>query len=350
VLPKLLIYGATGYSGRLIVQQALVRGLRPVIAGRDRDTVTEMATACSLQSKICRVDESKRLRSMVAAATVVLNAAGPFATTSAPLMDACLVTGTHYLDITGEAEVNEATQRRHDAALRRNVMLMPAVGFEVVASDCLAAHVSRRLPSATTLKLGYDGTLPTSRGSLRTTLGLTSQGILVRRKGKLVSVAPGSLTHEFDFGSGPQDSLAIGLGDVSSAFFSTGIPNIETYMRATLPVWSAITVNQYWGWLLSTPPWQSILRAQTDWLAPGPSPQARREGWATLVADAKSPRGRRARSRLRTGDVYSFTALSAIGVAERVLADDWKPGFQTPSQAYGADFVLSFDGVSREDL
>jgi len=349
-LPRLLIYGATGYSGRLIVERALARGLRPVLAGRDQHAIASMAAACGLESRTARVDEPASLRSMTASASVLLNAAGPFAATSAPLIDACIATGTHYLDITGEPRIIEATQRWHDAAVHRGVMLMPAVGFEVVASDCLAAHVARRLPGATALKLGYDGPPPTSRGSLKTSLDLMSQGVLVRRDGKLISLSPGSLTHDFDFGHGMQNSLAVGLGDVSSAFFSTGIPNVETYMRATLPVWSAVTVTQHWGWLLATPPWQAFLKVQTDWLAPGPSPRARGEGWATLVADATDARGRSVRSRLHTTDVYSFTALSAVGIAEKTLAAEWKPGFQTPSQAYGPDFALSFHGVSREDL
>jgi short subunit dehydrogenase-like uncharacterized protein len=189
-----------------------------------------------------------------------------------------------------------------------------------------------------------------SRGSLKTTLELVNQGVVVRRDGKLVSVAPGFLTHHFDYGCGPQYSFAVSLGDVSSAFFSTGIPNIETYMRATVPVWTAVTAAQYWGWLLAAPAWQAFLKTQTDLLPPGPSPQVRDAGWATLVADARDASGRYARSRLHTGDVYSFTALSAVGVAERSLAGSLEPGFQTPSRVYGADFALSFDGVSREDF
>ena len=229
-----------------------------------------MAEAYGLEWRAARVDDPASLRSMMTSATVLLNAAGPFATTSAPLIDACIATGIHYLDITGEADVIEATQNWHDPAARRGVMLMPGVGYEVVASDCLAAHVAGRLSGATMLRLGWDKSETTSRGSLKTVLELLGQGILVRREGKLVSVAPGSLEFDFDFGHGPQNSVAVSLGDVSSAFFSTGIPNIETYMRATLPVWGAITLSQYWGWLLSVPPWQAVLRAQTDLLPPGP--------------------------------------------------------------------------------
>ena len=349
-MPNLLIYGATGYSGRLIVQRALARGLKPVIAGRDRHAIESMASAYGLEWTTVSVDQPAGLRSMTASAAVLLNAAGPFTATSAPLIDACLATGTHYLDISGEADTVEETVKWHDAAIRRGVMLMPAVGFEVVASDCLAAHVARRLPGATSLKLGFDKSQATSRGSLMTSIEMSGQGVLVRHDGKLVSVAPGSLTCNFDYGSGPAPSLAVSFSDVSSAFFSTGIPNIETYLRATLPVWGAVTANQYWGWLLSTPPWQSVLKGQLEWLAPESSHQERKAGWAVLVAEAKDASGRCARSRMHTGDVYWYTALSAVGVAEKCLAGEWKSGFQTPSRVYGPEFALSFEGASREDI
>src|ERR1700733_5091979 len=272
--PNLLIYGATGFSGRLIVKRALARGLRPIIAGRDQQAVASMAQAHGLEWITARVDETTGVRSMTASATVLLNAAGPFAATAWTLIEACNATGTPYLDITGQTSTIEPTTRWHDAALQRGVMLMPAVGFDVVASDCLAAHVARRLPGARTLRLGFDKSDGSSFGSLKTTLEMSGQGVLVRRQGRLVTVPAGALSHFFDYGRGPQSSLAVNLGDVSSAYFSTGIPDIETYMRATLPVWSAMTANQYWGWLLATPPWQAFLKTQLQWLALNPAQAA----------------------------------------------------------------------------
>jgi short subunit dehydrogenase-like uncharacterized protein len=348
--PHLVIYGATGYSGRLIVQHALSRGLRPVIAGRNPCAVAAMAAEFGLEWRAARLDDLDDLRSLTASAGVLLNAAGPFATTSGPLIAACITMQTHYLDITGELGVIEAAMGWHGVAIRRGVMLMPAVGFEVVASDCLAAHVCRRLPRAAALKLGFGPSQSVSRGSLKTAVELSAQGVMVRRQAKLVRVAPGSLAHHFDYGHGPQLSLAVSSGDLASAYFSTGIPDIETYISATLPVYCAITANQYWGWLLSMPAWQTLLKAQTDWLVPNPSPNMRNAGWNTLVAEATDAGGRCVRSRLRTGDAYSFTAMSAVGIAVKCLAGEWKPGFQTPSRMYGADFALSFDAVSREEI
>ena len=348
--PDLLIYGATGYTGRLIVQRALARGLKPIIAGRDQNAVSSMAATHGLEWKAARVDQPERLRAMAESAAVLLNAAGPFANTTIPLIEACIAAGTHYLDVTGEADAIDTTMQWDAAATRHRVMLMPGVAFNIVASDCLAVHVARRLRGATTLKLGFDKSQPASRGSLKTSLEMSGQGVLIRRDGQLVRVPPGSLAHPFDYGNGPQISLLVSLGDVSSAFFSTGIGNIETYLRATLPVCGAIAMDQYWGWLLATPPWQAFLRAQIDHFIPDPPPHARRAGWATVVAEAEDGSGCRVRSRMHTGDAYRYSALTAVAIIERTLAGELKSGFQTPSRVYGPDFAMSFEGVRREDL
>jgi short subunit dehydrogenase-like uncharacterized protein len=348
-MANLVVYGATGYSGRLIVEHAASRGLKPIIAGRDRNGMMSMAAAYDLDWRVAGIDDPEALRSVTASGSVLLNAARPFAATSAALIDACIATGTHYLDITGQPDVIEAAATWHDRAIGCGVMVMPAAGFEVVASDCLAGHVTRRLPGAIALKFGLDVSQP-SRGSMKTGIEMNGRGVLIRRDAKLVTVAPGSLVHHFDYGRGPQISLAVSLGDVSSAHFSTGVPNIETYMCATLPLWYVVTANQYWGPLLSTSWCQALLSAQVDWFAPNPSRDTTAAGWGGLVAEPSDAIGQRVCSRVRTGDVYRFTALSAVGVAEKCFAGEFKPGFQTPCQVYGPDFVLSFGEALREDI
>jgi short subunit dehydrogenase-like uncharacterized protein len=85
-------------------------------------------------------------------------------------------------------------------------------------------------------------------------------------------------------------------------------------------------------------------------LPEGPSEAARRSGRAILVGVARNNKGEMARSRMRAPEGYSLTAASAFDAARRVAAGDIKPGFQTPSRVFGADYILSFDGVTREDL
>jgi short subunit dehydrogenase-like uncharacterized protein len=346
----LLIYGATGYSGRLIVQRAMARGLRPVVAARDESAVAAMAKACDLPWMCVRVDDVAAVRKMAGAAKVLINTAGPFSATAGPIMDACVEKGTHYLDITGESSTIEPASQFHVAAERRGIMIMPAAGFDVVASDCLAVHVARRLPGGRLLRVGFDKSNGASAGSLRTTLEMSGKGVLVRRAGELVRAPVGAFVHDFDYGRGPEASFAVNLGDVASAFYSTGIPDIETYMCATPAVWTAITSNQYWGWLLATPPMQRFLKAQLGWFAKSVSPLPISQGWGILVAEVSDDCGRSVRSRMFTGDVYWYTALSSVGIAERCLGGEFKAGFQTPAKVYGPDFALTFEGARREDL
>lgn len=347
---SVLIYGAAGYSGRLIVRRAIERGLRPIVAGRNPQAIAGLAAAHGLEWREARIEEPASLRALMESVAVLVNAAGPFSATADPMIEACMEAGAHYLDITGEATTIESTVKWHGAAVRRGVMLMPAAGFDVVASDCLAAYVARALPEATSLKIGFDKSDATSLGSLKTTLDMGGKGVLVRREGRLIRIPPGLLTHCFDYGYGPQLSCAVNLGDVSSAFYSTGISNIEAFMRASIQVWGATTANRWWGGVLGTPAWQAFMKAQMQAFSRDPSPEALRMGWGVLVAEAADAQGRCVRSRMKTCDVYWFTALSVVAVAEKTMAGEFQPGFQTPSQVYGLDFALSFGGALREDI
>src|SRR5215470_2249671 len=153
----ILIYGATGYTGRLLTEQARASSLRPILGGRSAAKLAALAASLGLEHRVVRLTEPELLAAGLRGVAVVLNAAGPFSQTSGPMLEACLRTGTHYLDVSGEITVFEALVRRHAEARRRGVMVMPGAGFDVVASDCLAAHVARRLPGARRLAVGLRG-------------------------------------------------------------------------------------------------------------------------------------------------------------------------------------------------
>ena len=346
----LLIYGANGFTGRLIVKRALARGLRPVVAGRNRAAIEALAASLGLTARVVDLEQSERLRSAVASARIVLNAAGPFAFTAEPLIAACVAEGSHYLDVSGDVPVLEAAAGWHNAATRSDVMVMPGSGFDVVPSDCLATHVARRLPGAVNLKVGFEAPTQPSRGSLRTALEYLGRGVYVRRGGKVTTVPLGSLSHSFDFGPIPCHSMAVSLGDVSTAYHSTGIPNIETYLRATPPVYGSIVMARLWGPLLRLPASRALMDRQIARLPEGPTREHSRRAKTTIVAEATDSQGAHAAARLRVPEPYAFTARIAVRLAEHVLDGQWMRGFQTPSSVYGPDFVLGFRGVTRKDL
>jgi short subunit dehydrogenase-like uncharacterized protein len=229
-------------------------------------------------------------------------------------------------------------------------MLLPGSGFDVVPSDCLAAHLHRRLPSATWLTLAFAGGTGLSRGTATTMVENIQRGGAVRRGGKITRVPAAWKQRDIDFGDRVRHVVTLPWGDVSTAFHSTGIPNIDVYTAAPASAVRGMILSRYLGWLLATPPAQSFLKGRIRAGAPGPSDRQRAGAAAQLWGEAWDDDGRRVQSRLRTADGYTLTALTSVAAAEKVLAGGAKPGFQTPSLAFGADFILEIAGSEREDV
>ena len=346
----LLIYGATGYTGRLIADEAKALAMRPVLCGRDEAKLAAMADRLGFEYRVARLADAPQLDRVLSDIKVVLHAAGPFSETSRAMVDACVRTGAHYLDIAGEVEVIEGLAQRHSEARRRKIMLMPGVGFDVVPSDCLAAHVASRLPGARRLILGLDGLRFLTRASAKTLIGRAITGFLVRRDGILTPVVPGELQRSFDYGAGARLSFAVSWGDIASAYYTTGIPNIEVYFSSLPSVQGMLLATRYFGRVLASAPWQAWLRAHADLLPEGPSAEERASTQVVIVAEAEDGKGRRAGARMVTPEAYACTGMLAPAIAQRVLRGDLEVGFQTPGRVYGADYVLSFPGVSRQDV
>ncbi len=347
---SLAIFGATGYSGRLLARRAAEAGLSPVLCGRNAAKLEALAAELGLEHRAVPSPTPEALDAAFRGAAVVLNAAGPFTRTAEPVADACLRNGAHYLDITAESRVVDALAARSAEARARGIMIMPAVGFDVVPSDCLAAHLARRLPGATRLAIALTNLFFLTRGSARTLIEGVDFGI-VRRGGVLVRVPLGSLEQWFDFGDGLAPALNVSLADVVTAYYTTAIPEIVTYVQATPLMRSILTTCRTFGWLLASAPSQAWLTAATELLPEDPGAGRDAADCAmTIVGEAHDGDGRCVRARLRTPEAYGFTAVTASAIARRVLAGDTEPGFQTPARVYGSDFVLSFPDVTREDL
>lgn len=335
-----LIYGAYGYTGRRIAQEAVARGMHPIVAGRDPAKTAALAQELACPRRAFPLSEA---RANLAGVSLVLNCAGPFSRTAEPMMDACLATGVHYLDITGEIDVIEAAAARSDQAAAASIVLIPAVGFDVVPSDCLAAMLAPRLPSATLLQLAFSGTGRLSPGTARTVIEALPKGGRVRQDGRIVAVPVAWKTIEIDLGDRRQAAVTIPWGDVASAWHSTGIPNVETYMmmRAAMAKWMRWT--RFATPLLKLPLPIAWVRAALNVFMAGPeAPGARL--WARVC----DPHGRHAEALMATPEAYRLTVLSALAAVDRVLAGLAKPGFFTPSQAFGPQFALSLPGVSTQ--
>jgi len=345
----ILIYGATGYTGRLIARELRRRGIEPVLAGRDAVRLSVLAEDLDLPFRASRLHSPEELDAALRGVSIVLHAAGPFSGTARPMLDACLRANAHYLDVTGEVGAIEAVRKRDAEFREHDLMAMPGVGFDVVPSDCLAARVAARLPGATHLRIGVTGLDFATRGSAKTLIEHAGRTVLVRRDGRLERVRPGSRVHTFDFGRGPRRTLGVSWGDVSSAYYTTGIPNIEVYFEATPRLEAMMLAERWLGPLLRTAPAQVWLKAHADLLPKGPTDEEREPHQMVLVAEAEDATGQRVCSRLRTPEAYTLTATTAAAIADRVSHGDVERGFQTPARVYGADFVVGLPDVSVDD-
>jgi short subunit dehydrogenase-like uncharacterized protein len=345
-----LLYGSYGYTGRLIVERARAAGLTPLLAGRDGTALAAQAAETGLPHRAFPLDDTGALDAALRETRVVLHAAGPFSRTSRPMVEACLRTGAHYLDITGEIAVFEAVAARDAKARAAGVMLLPGAGFDVVPSDCLAAHLKRRLPTATRLLLAFQGLGGISRGTMTTMIENIGQGGAVRRGGRITRVPAAYRSRMVDFGRGPVSVTTIPWGDVSTAFHSTGIGDIEVYTRVGTSARRGMVASRHLGWLLGSAPVQTLMKRRIQGGPPGPTPEQRARGVSLLWGQAEDEAGGRAAARMRTPEGYTLTAMTSVEGVRRVLAGDAPAGFQTPSRAYGADWILEFEGVERVDV
>lgn len=347
---RVLIYGANGYTGDLIARLAVSQGLRPIVAGRTANSIETLAKQLGLEHRVFGLDTSSEVDRGLEDIDVVVHCAGPFSRTARAMAQGCIRTHAHYLDITGEIEVFELMASLGPQAEEAGVMLLPGAGFDIVPSDCLAAYLKLRLETATHLTLAIRAIGTPSRGTATTMVENLHKGGMIRKHGKLTPVASAWKTRETDFGYGPVFTMTIPWGDVSSAYYSTGIGNIEVYMSVPSELKRLAVFSRYFGWLLASRPVQGLLKKKIQAGPAGPTEKQRAGGRSLLWGEVADDAGNVARARMETPDGYTLTASTALSIALKAARGDARPGFMTPSKAYGADLILEFDGVTRTDV
>ncbi len=343
-----LIYGANGYTGELIARTAAERGLKPILAGRSQNKIERLASELGLAWRAFALDDAKSPENALDEVDFVLHCAGPFSLTSQPMVAACLRLKKHYLDITGEIAVFETLARLDEQGKEAGIMIMPGVGFDVVPSDCLARHLKNRLPSATDLTLAFYGLRKISHGTQAKMTMNAGAGGAIRRNGEITKVLAAYKTREIDFGEVKETGVTIPWGDVSTAFYSTEIPNIEVYTVLPEANMRMLKLSRYLGWLLATKPVQNYLQKRIP--SGGPNADERAKGKTYLWGEASDERGSKVQSRLQGAEGYTMTILTALKIAEKILDGNFCAGFQTPAKCYGADLILEIEGTTRTDL
>ncbi len=344
-----MLYGAYGYTGRLVLEQAVKRGHTPILSGRSQDKLLPLANQYGLEARVVDPGIPGQCRDALRDVHTVVNCAGPFVHTYRPIIDACLEAGTNYLDITGEIPVFEGVFSYDRQAKDRGICLIPGVGFDVVPSDCLAKYVSLKLPDASELEIAFVGLKHPSAGTLKTMVEMLSKGGIRRRNGSITSFPLGRGVKKVRFAKGTFTVMPIPWGDLETAFFSTHIPDITTYMAYPMTVaYTVRVVAPLVQWLFSKDAVRKAAWSAIDRRVSGPDEGMRSKGRSFLWARVMDKKGKTAEAWLDTLEGYRFTGVSAVLAVEAVLRQ--RPtGSLTPSLAFGPDFVLGIEGTRRYD-
>jgi short subunit dehydrogenase-like uncharacterized protein len=338
---KVLLYGANGYTGRLIAESWPEAAHTLILGGRSARSVGELASRLGKEDRIFDLEDRIGTAEALQDIDLVLNAAGPFFQTAQPLVEACLSTKAHYVDITGEIEVFETIQSYHNEAQAQGIVLLPGAGFDVVPTDVLAAKLAEKQAEAQSLTLAIASFGTTiSHGTLSTAVSQLGKRGSVRKDHKLVPEVVGKEGRYFEFGDKKRFAMSIPWGDISTAYWSTGIPNIRVFM-ATPP---STYRKMKWQWLFNPIlRWSWVkkrIQRYVDQNVSGPTEKQRQEGFARVYGEVTDAAGHRLSLQLESPEPYAFTARSAIWFANHILDHPGRTGYFTPSTWADSDEVL----------
>ncbi|MEJ7739160.1 MAG: saccharopine dehydrogenase NADP-binding domain-containing protein [Chitinophagaceae bacterium] len=345
---EFILYGANGYTAQLIARLAKSSRMEPVLAGRRASVIEPLAKSLKLPYRIVSLHEKQKLHDLLSGSAIVLNAAGPFAFTARPMIEACLATGTHYLDITGEMPVFEMAKQYDAEAKKAGILIMPGVGFDVVPTDCLALFLKGHLPDASQLKLAFttlNGSI--SHGTAMTMIQHLGEGGATRVNGNIIKVPVGHKSMQVNFGSLNMLVMSIPWGDISTAYHTTNIPDIEVYTGISPHIYRILKFQRLFNWILRTGAVRSAIRNRIDCRPSGPSTTARQNGKSFIWGQVKNRDGKNVEARLTGPEGYTITAHTSVLILKKGLAGDYKPGYFTPAGLFGPDLILEVPDVSR---
>lgn len=340
---KLIIYGAYGYSAKLILENLAKKEIKPMLAGRDEYKLRKVANDYDCDYVVFDLENDEVIKKNLEDYHTLLNCAGPFKFTAEKLMDACLETQTNYLDITGEIPVLENAWKYNEQAKEKEITILSAVGFDVIPTDCLAAKLKEQMPDAVSLKLGFEGKgAKMSRGTNLTTLEMINEDGKIRRDGKIISVPVGELTYEIKNDKIEFQGIAIPWGDVSTAYHSTGIPNIEVYLGLPRAAFASRRLLTFGKDLLGINSLKEFLKKQISKRMTGPSDYERHKASMIVWGEVSNEKNEKHFEAYRFIEGYELTGRGAAEATLKVLNNEVKKGVQTPSLAFGYKFMDQF--------
>lgn len=341
-----MIYGANGYSAQLIAREAVDRGHGPILAGRNRDKVELIAAELGLSARVFSLDNVETAAAQMADVDLVIHCAGPFSATSAPMIEACLQSKTHYFDITGEIDVFEHAHSEaiNTRAKEAGIIICPGVGFDVIPTDCVAATLAEAMPDAVSLSLGFDTGASLSPGTAKTSVEGLALGSKARVNGELKNCSVAHKVRTIDFGRGKKFAMTIPWGDISTAYKTTGIPNIDTFIPTKAFAIPFVKLSGLMKPLFKLASVQNFLKKQIEKKVVGPDEQERKQARTWVWGEVKNAAGDIKQAFVETPNGYDVTVYGPLAIVEKLAAsradaDSSKMGSITPALLMGSDFI-----------
>ncbi|MFT3844216.1 MAG: saccharopine dehydrogenase NADP-binding domain-containing protein [Lacibacter sp.] len=345
---KLLLYGANGYTGKLIARYAKDFQLIPVLAGRNENLISTLAKELNCEYRIFSLNHSAEIEQSLSDVQLVIHAAGPFANTAKQMVEACIASGTHYIDINGDIPVFELIKTYHSKAENAGVMLMPGAGFDVIPTDCCALHLKELMPDATHLQLAFIASRSqTSHGTATTMATRIGEKAVVRINGKFVKKPLGYKGMWLDANGQQRFVMSLQWGDISTAYHTTGIPNVEVFTGMKPSVYRILKFQFLFNWLLRTKMMRSYIQQKIDKGPAGPTDEQRANASTVIWGKVKNAEGKELTHQFVCADGYSVTAWGILTIARKILAGNYKAGYQTPAGCYGKHLIDEIQGTKK---
>ena len=343
---NVLLYGANGYTGKLIAILAKEYGLKLTLAGRNEEAIRQIALSLNLPFEIVDLHEEDKLNEIISKHALVIHAAGPFSNTAKAMVESCIRNHVHYTDINGDISCFELVKKYNQQAIENNCMLMPGVGFDVVPTDCIAKYLHQQMPDATDLKIAFATLGSTiSHGTATTMAEKLGERGAKRVNGKIVRVPLGQNNIWVDFGSKKIFCMSIPWGDISTAFHTTGIQNIETFTAVKPSLHKQLKFQNLFNWILRMPLTRKFIKKMIDKRPPGPNPSMLKNGKCLVWGQVKNLKGEIIEARLTGPEGYEFTAHASLIIAKEILEGKWQKGYQTPAGLLGYELANKIPGV-----
>jgi short subunit dehydrogenase-like uncharacterized protein len=323
------VYGATGYTGALVVKELVAAGADFVVGGRNRERLerTSAELGGGAPIRVASVDDDASLRALVDGVDVLINCAGPFTHAGEPVVRAAVQAGVHYVDSTGEQPfIRTVFERYGPPAAERGIALVPACGFDYVPGDCIARITARGREPLDELVLAYDVRgFGMTRGTLRSGLEMMKGGSAVEYRDGDWRPAPGGVVRasfEFPEPIGRVPVSPYPAGEPVTVPRHTDVRNVRAHLSTRTAVPRAIEpiapfVFPLLGRILKTP-LRPLLSKAVDRLPEGPPEHERRAAEWTIVAQARGEDGATTRGVVTGRDVYGLTARALVWAALRI--------------------------------